>query len=170
MFLLLVGCSGYLSPGDKKFCSSRKSLLQSLGPLNQSSLCTLLLQCILRLLVLVLDLSICMSVYYLKVTQFKFWYLGSQFFQTNPIKMTVIIFLLSDFRNTLLTFGLKTNIQHLTIQPIHKTMNCTIEWFKYWYISLLQIALFPKFLSIKIALFQYVSFVYFYQCRSTLNL
>jgi len=127
MFLLLVGCSGYLSPGDKKFCSAGKSLLQSLGPLNQSSLYTLSLQCILRLRVLVLELNIYMSVYYLKVTQFKSSYLGSQFFQMNPITMTVIIFLLTDFRNTLLTFGFKINTPHLTIQPVRKTKICTIQ-------------------------------------------
>jgi hypothetical protein len=99
MFLLLVGCSGYLSPGDKKFWSS--GISQSLGPLNQSSLCAVLMQHILLLRVSVLDLNICMSIYYLKVTQFKSRYFGSQFFQKNPIKMTVIIFLLTDFRNTL---------------------------------------------------------------------
>ena len=60
--------------------------------------------------------------------------------------------------------------------PVHyhsknsQTMICTIQWFKNWYISLLQIALFSKFLPIKIGLFKYISFVYYYQCRSTLNL
>lgn len=69
---------------------------------------------------------------------------------------------LTDFRDTVLTLGFKTNIQHLTIQPIRKTTICTIQWFKYWYISLPQIALFPKFLPIKIGLFKYISVVYFY--------
>jgi len=92
-----------------------------------------------------------MSVYNLKVTQLKSFYLGSQFFQMNSITMAVIIFLLTEFRNTFVTFGFKTSIRILNIQSVRKTVIYTIHWFKYRF-NLPQIALLPKFLSIKIGL------------------
>lgn len=170
MFLLLVGCSGYLSPGDKKFCSSGKSLLQSLGPLKQpsfvhsrvgmqsSSPCVSLTPKYLYVSILLESYSV--QILISRITIFP---IESCSNDGNHIPINWLQKYFTDlrFQNRYLAHYHSTNLQNY---DLHHTVIYILI------ISLPQIALFPKFLPIKIGLFKYISFVHFYQRRSTLNL